>query len=142
MANQTRFLVALDASDRAPVVLSRAITLAEKLGAKLILLRASAVPVGMPIEAFVSTPIDIAHMLENIAKEEIQRQGEGVPPALLDKTIAVMGVPWDAICSTAKEEDVDMIIIGSHGYGGLDRLLGTTASRVVNHSDRSVLVVR
>ena len=35
-----------------------------------------------------------------------------------------------------------VIVIGSHGYGGLERLLGTTAARVVNHADRAVLVVR
>jgi nucleotide-binding universal stress UspA family protein len=35
-----------------------------------------------------------------------------------------------------------LILIGSHGYSGLDHLLGTTAARVVNHADRSVLVVR
>jgi nucleotide-binding universal stress UspA family protein len=37
---------------------------------------------------------------------------------------------------------VDLIVIGSHGYDALDRLLGTTAAKVVNHADRSVLVVR
>jgi universal stress protein F len=42
----------------------------------------------------------------------------------------------------AAENDVDMIVIGSHGYHGLDRVLGTTAAKVVNHADRSVLVVR
>ena len=35
-----------------------------------------------------------------------------------------------------------MIVIGSHGYGGLDRILGTTAARVVNHALCSVFVVR
>jgi nucleotide-binding universal stress UspA family protein len=35
-----------------------------------------------------------------------------------------------------------LIVIGSHGYGGLDRVLGTTAARVVNHALCSVLVVR
>ena len=33
-------------------------------------------------------------------------------------------------------------MIGSHGYGGLDRILGTTAARVVNHALCSVFVVR
>jgi nucleotide-binding universal stress UspA family protein len=28
------------------------------------------------------------------------------------------------------------------GFGKLDRLLGTTAAKVVNHTDKSVLVVR
>ena len=35
-----------------------------------------------------------------------------------------------------------MIVLCSHGYGGIDRLIGTTASKVVNLADRSVLVVR
>jgi nucleotide-binding universal stress UspA family protein len=35
-----------------------------------------------------------------------------------------------------------LIVIGAHGYGIVDRILGTTAGRVVNHADRSVLVVR
>lgn len=34
------------------------------------------------------------------------------------------------------------IVIGSHGHGGIDRVLGTTAAKLVNHADRNVLVVR
>jgi nucleotide-binding universal stress UspA family protein len=34
------------------------------------------------------------------------------------------------------------VVLGSHGYSGFDRILGTTAAKVVNHCDRSVLVVR
>jgi nucleotide-binding universal stress UspA family protein len=33
-------------------------------------------------------------------------------------------------------------VIGCHGYSGLDRVIGTTAGKVVNHADRSVFVVR
>jgi len=53
-----------------------------------------------------------------------------------------MGTAWDAICRVAQEEAVDLIVIGSHGYGALDRFIGTTAAKVVNHADRSVLIVR
>ena len=53
-----------------------------------------------------------------------------------------VGVPWDTICTVAKEDNVDLIVIGSHGYDILDRIVGTTAAKVVNHADRSVLVVR
>ena len=35
----------------------------------------------------------------------------------------------------------DLIVLGSHGYHGLDRLLGTTAGKVVNLARRNVLVV-
>src|SRR5262249_52175656 len=73
---------------------------------------------------------------------EIEEAAATVPPELLDGAYAQVGVAWDAICSAAREHDVDLIVIGSHGYGLLDRLLGTTAAKVVNHADRSVLVVR
>jgi nucleotide-binding universal stress UspA family protein len=53
-----------------------------------------------------------------------------------------MGSPWDAIVRVAREEDVDAIMIGSHGYEVLDRIIGTTAAKVVNHADRTVIVVR
>jgi nucleotide-binding universal stress UspA family protein len=53
-----------------------------------------------------------------------------------------VGTPWQAICEMAKTENVDLIMVGSHGYQGLDRLIGTTAAKIVNHADRSVLVVR
>jgi nucleotide-binding universal stress UspA family protein len=42
----------------------------------------------------------------------------------------------------ATDENVALIVIGAHGYQGLDRMLGTTAAKVVNHADRAVLVVR
>ena len=36
---------------------------------------------------------------------------------------------------------MDLIVLGSHGYGTLDMLLGTTAGRVANIATRNVLVV-
>jgi universal stress protein F len=77
-----------------------------------------------------------------IAKSELEEAARDVPPELLDGCSAQVGVAWDAICAAAREHDVDLIVIGSHGYRILDRLLGTTAAKVVNHADRSVLVVR
>jgi nucleotide-binding universal stress UspA family protein len=40
------------------------------------------------------------------------------------------------------ELDVDLIVLGSHGYYGMDRILGTTAANVANLAHRGVLVVR
>ena len=50
--------------------------------------------------------------------------------------------PWRGVCAAALEEQVDLIVIGSHGYGALDHVLGTNAARIVNHAHCSVLVVR
>ncbi len=53
-----------------------------------------------------------------------------------------VGVPWRAVCAAALDEGADLIVIGSHGYSGIDHLIGTTAARVVNYAGRPVLVVR
>jgi nucleotide-binding universal stress UspA family protein len=50
--------------------------------------------------------------------------------------------PEDTIVRLGRELDADLIVLGSHGFSGLDHLLGTTAAKVVNHADRNVLVVR
>jgi len=65
-----------------------------------------------------------------------------VPAELLGGTQIVIGVAWQAICDGAHEQQADLVVIGSHGYSGFDRLLGTTAAKVVNHAQCSVLVVR
>ena len=52
-----------------------------------------------------------------------------------------LGQPWEAILKASEELGVNLIVLGSHGYQRLDRLLGTTAARVVNHARRDVLVV-
>lgn len=135
-------LAALDNSRRAPGVLAEAIDLAQKLGGKLVLVRAVGIPHEIPAEAFTESPQRIPEILERVARQELEAQARQVPEGLVAKLRVTTGVPWEVICRDAEEEKADLIVIGSHGYSGIDRLLGTTASRVVNHADRSVLVVR
>jgi nucleotide-binding universal stress UspA family protein len=46
------------------------------------------------------------------------------------------------LCATAGEENVDVLVVGSHGHGVLaDALLGSVSNYAVHHSDRPVLVV-
>jgi nucleotide-binding universal stress UspA family protein len=53
------------------------------------------------------------------------------------------GDPSDAILEAAEAEDVDLVVMGSHGRGRLGRLvLGSTSSRVSAESRRRVLVVQ
>lgn len=137
-----RILVGLDASARAPVVLREAVALARRTGAKLRLLRAIGLPAELPAGIWTVPPNQVMDTYLDTARAEIAELARTVPPELLDGATAEVGTPWDALCSYARETDVDLIVIGSHGYGILDRLLGTTASKVVNHADRSVLVVR
>ena len=137
-----RILVALDSSPRAPGVLAAAVDLARRTGAKLRLLRCVGLPPELPTNVWAIPPAQVTETFLVNAKREIEDAAANVPPELLDGAYAQVGVAWDAICAAAREHDADLIVIGSHGYGLLDRLLGTTAAKVVNHADRSVLVVR
>ena len=76
------------------------------------------------------------------AKRDMDEIARRVPPELVESVSTQIGVAWDSICNYAREHDVDMIVIGSHGYRFIDRIIGTTAAKVVNHADRAVLVVR
>ena len=137
-----RILVALDSSNRAERVLGAAMRLAEMANAKLVIYRAIGIPPDMPHELFSMTDEPIEDYLLDHAHRELGRLVKHLPKERLEKVTTSLATAWDGICTAAKENDVDLIVIGSHGYGGLDRLLGTTASKVVNHADRNVLVVR
>lgn len=135
-------LVPLDASQRAPKVLATATELAEKTGAKLFLLRVVGLPPEIPMSPFGVSPDGFLQILIDDAKKQLEEQTKDVPAALLAGRETRVGTAWAAICEAAKEHAVDLIVIGSHGYTGIDRVLGTTAAKVVNRAECSVLVAR
>jgi nucleotide-binding universal stress UspA family protein len=137
-----RILTCLDASPRAAKVLAAAVDLARRTGAKLALFRAVGLPPELKEDIFAVSPGEIVEHLLTRAKEDLAAMAKSVPTELLDGTYVHVGAPWDIICRQAQQLDCDLIVLGSHGYGGIDRLIGTTAGKVVNHADRSVLVVR
>ena len=54
-----------------------------------------------------------------------------------------VGVPFEEIVKIAEEERVDMIVLGTHGRGGVNRLLmGSVADRVIRLAPCPVLTVR
>jgi universal stress protein A len=54
----------------------------------------------------------------------------------------VWGVPGPEIVRLAEEEDIDLVIVGSHGRHGLALLLGSTANSVLHHTKCDVMAVR
>lgn len=137
-----RILVGLDGSPRAPGVLATALTIARAQGARIHLVRSVGLPPDVPQDFWKTTDEPLLDILRRRAKTYLDEQGMSVPPELLCSAEVVVGVPWQAICDTARKDEVDLVVIGSHGFGGLDRLLGTTAAKVVNHAPCSVVVVR
>jgi universal stress protein F len=137
-----RILVGLDSSPRASTVLAAALHLATVTGAKLVVYRAIGVPPDLPKELLTVSDQRLEDVLERDAREDLARLVANVPPERIERIATAFATPWDGICRAATEYDADLIVIGSHGYGGLDRLLGTNAAKVVNRADRNVLVVR
>lgn len=74
--------------------------------------------------------------LENLAKTEVA-SGQKI------RTIVKTGKPFIEIIDTAIEEDIDLIIISSHGHSGVQHILfGSTAEKVVRKAPCPVLSVR
>jgi nucleotide-binding universal stress UspA family protein len=96
----------------------------------------------MPRDVLTVTDLRLEDLLMRNASTDLERLTAAIPPARIEKLVSSFSTPWDGICRAAREHSADLIVIGSHGYGGLDRILGTTAGKVVNHADGNVLVVR
>lgn len=137
-----RILVALDRSPRAPHVLAEALELARRTSARLRLFRAITMPPELPTSVWAVPAPRLLDDLRATARADLSDLAATVPADVLDGIVVHVGIAWDAVCDAAREYDADLIVIGSHGYGLLDRLVGTTAAKIVNHADRSVLVVR
>ena len=142
--NVTKIVVGIDGSPRQPQVVSAAAELGARFGAQLILVRAIGVPPEIPAEAWQSPSMNLQTFLERSARHELEAAAALLPEALrrTARLETVLATPWQGLCAFAENCGADLIVIGSHGYGGLDRVLGTTAARVVNHALCSVFVVR
>ncbi len=138
----TRILVALDASPRAPGVLAAAAEIASRFGAKLTLFRALHIPPDFPPAAHVDHGDPLPQHLTKEAFESLEALAETLPDGLrASASLVRVGQSWRTILEVADEVEADLIVVGSHGYYGIDRVLGTTAGKVANLARRNVLVV-
>jgi nucleotide-binding universal stress UspA family protein len=133
-------LAAIDNSPRAPGVLATARDIAARFGARVHVFRAVYVPPDIPAGA----PSDDDRggaLMRARAERELRATVADAPGVVVEPPELSDEPPWRSILAVADRLDVDLVVIGSHGYRGIDRILGTTAARVVNLSNRSVLVV-
>lgn len=140
-----RILVALDGSPRAPRVFRAALDLAEHYSAVLVPFQSIAIPPDFPPAAYVPVADRLPGFLHREAEARFQAVKAAEAPGsavTIEPLLISEQVPAaNAILAAADEQDVDLIVLGSHGYHGLDRVLGTTAGKVANLATRSVLVV-
>jgi nucleotide-binding universal stress UspA family protein len=137
----SQILVAVDASERQPAVFDAAAGLALEFNATLYVVRALTISPEFPPAAAASTADPLPPHLKRLAFAELTELWTRAPDLPPTVPIVVVGQPATVILQTAQDLDVDLIVLGSHGYRGWDRVLGTTAAKVVNLADRNVLVV-
>jgi nucleotide-binding universal stress UspA family protein len=99
-------------------------------------------------ELFVTAPGQMApsgyiDTLEEKGKEsveEIATRGDAANVTVSKATAE--GRPSEGILDYATENEIDLVVMGTHGRGGLDRfLLGSTTERVIRQSSFPVLAV-
>lgn len=131
-----------DFSESAQEALPYAITMAQDSGARLIILYAVETlgPENVTYGEAVSLPQPAAYH-ERLWKE--LRQIQIPEPQIRVDYVLREEDPATAILRTAAERDCDLIVIGSHGLHGLQRLFaGSIAEEVVRGASCPVLVVK
>ena len=101
-------------------------------------------PVGYAAVAEPMPVVDIGGQLEESATRELPKLGAREECAGLDvEEVIVHGDAAGEIVRVARERDIDLIVISSHGRTGWGRMLfGSTAESVVRHAHCPVLVVK
>lgn len=136
-----RIIVGLDGSPRQPAVLAAAAELAKLHNAELHLCRAMAVPLSLPAVLWSLRGDDLEEFLIEHGNKELETAKQAVE-GLTTVLHCKIGQPADVICDAAESIGAEIVVIGTHGYDRLDRVLGTTAAKVVNNAPCSVYVVR
>lgn len=91
-----------------------------------------------------SDKVDIIDVLQQEGKEIIQDVATELHDAGCKTTTACkIGKPHRVICSYAEDNELDLIVMGTHGRSGVNRqLIGSVAERVTRTSKTPVLTVR
>jgi universal stress protein F len=137
-----RILVALDGSPHERDVLAVAVPLAQRLGGELLLFHAVSLPLSLPPQALAIPPAQVSTVLLESAQAHLQTLLGSLPAGVTARPLVELGTPWRAVCDVAQAQACDLVVVGTHGYGGVDRLIGTTAAKIVDHARCSVLVAR
>ena len=149
-----QILVAIDQSPQASAVFNRALDLAQKLGANLVVFHCFSRSLedaptytdlyGHPLTYFSES------QREDLRREiqQVQERLQDYCQQAIDRGISTeidggVGAPGPLICEKAKDWQADLIVVGHRGRTGLsEALLGSASNYVVHHTPCSVLVVQ
>ena len=143
--NIKKVLVPVDFSDYSKSSLRFAVSFAKHFNAELYLVyvvEPMVFPPDFSMGQIAIPSVDVemdkraSEELNNLAKKEI-------PAEMKSKVIIKTGKPFVEIIETASEEDIDLIIIATHGHTGIEHVLfGSTAEKVVRKAPCPVLTLR
>jgi nucleotide-binding universal stress UspA family protein len=145
--NIRSILLPTDFSECADCALPYATDLARLMKARLVCLHvveSVMPPVGYAQVVEPLPAVDIGMQLEESATRELPKLAAREECAGLDvEEVLAHGDAAGEIVRVAREHDVDLIVISSHGRTGWGRMLfGSTAESVVRHAHCPVLVVK
>jgi len=139
-----RILLATDGSPSAEAATHEAVELARATGWPLTILTVWHIPVtGFAYEPLVSVPA-VAEAVQQRAQLALDTAATAARAAGLEPDARLVeGLPAHDICEVARERGASLIVIGSHGWGTVQRLLfGSVSAAVLHHAPCPVLVVR
>lgn len=134
-------LIPLDFSDQGKLAIDWAAGLQEKFSAEITLLHAVEPFFGYGLE--INPYMDVEAGRERAAEIRLKELAAPLAGRFPARTVCLAGKPWHVICDWAAENCVDLIVMPTHGYAGLEHAwLGSVAERVVQKAPCPVLVVR
>lgn len=136
-------LVPIDFGESSRRALDVAIDLAKSSEATLTLFHAFEIP-ALVYQGMMTAPVDLLTPVQEAAERQFDAELAALRARAPKATgTLVPGVPWQEILRAAKDHNVDLIVIGTHGRRGISRaLLGSVAEKVVRLSPVPVLTVR
>jgi nucleotide-binding universal stress UspA family protein len=138
-----KVLVTLDGSSFAERVLPWMQQVSTATGAEALLLAVPEVPEPSLYGAMADAVDELREQAEANARRYLERTAASLRSLGMPVRPLVEGSrPATAILDVAEREQVDLIMLATHGRGGMDRLmLGSVADRVVHHSRCPVLLI-
>jgi nucleotide-binding universal stress UspA family protein len=132
-----KILVSVDASSQATIVFDRAIELAKKDAASLMIFHGIEVEAKITIRSDLEAKTEQAQKLLQTYQQKAKEQGVSV------ESSHRVGEPGASICNLAQTWGADLIVLGRRGYRGITEvLLGSVSNHVIHHAPCSVLVVQ
>jgi len=139
-----KILITTDFSEFSRYAFGYATTLAEKFEAELIILHVIQPTITPSDIAWAAPPPNLSGEHDELVKQSLERLVDKlIPNSIKSRTILSHGSPAREIIETGRKENADVIIMSTHGLGGLSHVLfGSTAEKVVRKSSCPVLIIR